>query len=532
MAPPQSTPSMSGNVKRRVQHYGYVFDYETANVLRDRTQQGADCPPMPAVPSAVTETGCVEEYIESSVREGRGWEALAGIIERTRQHDFSRDTSTDSVRFCSLNQMTVNEYKEGSGIGSHVDTKTAFGDGLISLSLNSGIVMEFRQAREEKDTDREEIDLPQSLLRKLVYPPRRSLLLMSGPARYTWEHMIVSRMTDTHDGKVIPRGQRVSLTLRSALELPSNGGAPLARVESDIYPPMWGHASRDRENITTNKDSLATPSTEKEHVHAVYDAIATQWHHTRGKRGVLWPGATQFLKQLPQGSVVADVGCGDGKYFPAIWEAGSFVIGTDISLPLLKTSIGASASEDSPESRRISEERGHLRDRPAVAVADCMNVPLRSKSCDAAICIAVMHHISTEPRRLRCIEELVRIVRPGGMINIQAWAMEQDEGSRRKFASTDVFVPFNAQPKYLDKTQSLTDSINETNDGKSVAQMYSDAYDGGEFDERKGPVVFKRYCHLYRQGELENLASRIKGVEICESGYESGNYFVILKVVE
>ena len=305
----------------------------------------------------------------------------------------------------------------------------------------------------KNDSDKKEIDSSQPLLHKLVYLPRRSLLLMSGPARYTWEHMIVSRMTDTHDGKVIPRGQRVSLTLRTALELPSNGGAPLARIESDIYPPMWGHARRKHENSTTNNDSLATPSTEKEHVHAVYDAIATQWHHTRGKRGVLWPGATQFLKQLPQGSLVADVGCGDGKYFPAIWEAGSFVIGTDISLPLLKTSIGASAGDDSPESRRISEERGHLRDRPAVAVADCMNVPLRSKSCDAAICIAVMHHISTEARRLRCIEELVRIVRPGGMINIQAWAMEQDEGSRRKFASTDVFVPFNAQPKYLNTTQ-------------------------------------------------------------------------------
>ena len=149
-APPQSTPSMSGNVKRRVQHYGYVFDYETANVLRDRTQQGADCPPMPAIPSIVTETGSVEKYIESSVSEGRGWEALAGIIERTRDHDFSSDASTDPVRFRSLNQMTVNEYREGSGIGSHVDTRTAFGDGLISLSLNSGIVMEFRQTNEER----------------------------------------------------------------------------------------------------------------------------------------------------------------------------------------------------------------------------------------------------------------------------------------------------------------------------------------------------------------------------------------------
>ena len=185
----------------------------------------------------------------------------------------------------------------------------------------------------------------------------------------------------------------------------------------------------------------------------MYDAIATQWHHTRGKRGVLWPGATQFLTALPRGSIVADVGCGDGKYFPAIWEAGSYVIGTDISLPLLKTSIGASSDNEAPESRRVSEQRNHLRDRPAVVVADCMNVPLRSKSCDAAICIAVMHHLSTDARRRRCIEELVRIVRPGGTINIQAWAMEQDEGSRRKFAAPDVFVPFNAQPKYLDKGQ-------------------------------------------------------------------------------
>ena len=39
-APPQTTPSESGIVKRRVQHYGYVFDYKTADVLRDRTQGG------------------------------------------------------------------------------------------------------------------------------------------------------------------------------------------------------------------------------------------------------------------------------------------------------------------------------------------------------------------------------------------------------------------------------------------------------------------------------------------------------------
>ena len=42
--------------------------------------------------------------------------------------------------------------------------------------------------------------------------------------------------------------------------------------------------------------SLVTPATERKHVHAVYDAIATQWHNTRGKRGTLWPMATQFIR--------------------------------------------------------------------------------------------------------------------------------------------------------------------------------------------------------------------------------------------
>ena len=92
-------------------------------------------------------------------------------------------------------------------------------------------------------------------------------------------------------------------------------------------------ASLDQSNASTSstaRSDLITPSTESKHVHEVYDAIATQWHHTRGKRGVLWPGATNFLEKIPKGSVVADVGCGDGKYFSAIWEYGSYVIGTDI----------------------------------------------------------------------------------------------------------------------------------------------------------------------------------------------------------
>ena len=502
-APDQINKSQTGSVARKVQHYGYVFDYQTADVLRNREKPGANCPPMPSVPN---ERNTIDGYVEK----GLGWEVLASTIERTRRHVFNVDGS-HTVSYPDLNQLTVNHYKPGEGIGSHVDTPSAFDDGLISISLNGGITMEFRNVADHA-------------LKKLVYLPPRSLVLMSGAARYEWEHMIVTRRTDTHNGVVIPRQLRVSLTLRTALTLE---GVSMPRVESSDFPPIWGGDSK-------GSGVLKTPATERDHVHAVYDAIATQWHHTRGKRGVLWPGATQFLQRLPNGSVVADVGCGDGKYFPAVWEAGSYVIGTDISFPLLQTAF--SKSDTTPDTRRVSPHRQSLSDRPAVAVADCMSVPLRAKSCDAAICIAVMHHLSTKERRIRCIEELVRVVRVGGTINIQAWAMEQEKNSRRRFAAPDVFVPFNAQPKYLDKVTGTGDVASgrdvdkDEPRSKSVAEMYSEAYTNADFDEKKGLVVFNRYCHLYQKGEMEELVSEVGCARLVESGYESGNHFVILEV--
>ena len=239
--------------------------------------------------------------------------------------------------------------------------------------------------------------------------------------------------------------------------------------------------------------------------------------------------------------MVADVGCGDGKYFPAILANGSYVVGTDLSRPLLQAAVDAgnhllkSGEDSAPESRRVGSAKEMINGRPAVAVADCMHLPVRTKAFDAAICIAVMHHLSTRARRIRCLQELARIVKVGGLINIQAWAIQQEEGSKRKFAATDVFVPFNAQPKYLDKIdghQGGSDGANEAqNARKGVAQIYSEAYEGAEYDEMKGLVVFQRYCHLYREGELEELAAAVDNIEVVTSGFESGNFFIIVKVI-
>ena len=68
----------------------------------------------------------------------------------------------------------------------------------------------------------------------------------------------------------------------------------------------------------------------------------------------------------------------------------------------------------------IAASRGH-----EVSIADCLNLPYRIDSFDAAICIAVIHHLSSRLRRLQAVQELVRVVGHGGQILVYVWAMEQ-----------------------------------------------------------------------------------------------------------
>lgn len=81
-----------------------------------------------------------------------------------------------------------------------------------------------------------------------------------------------------------------------------------------------------------NESEGATKATsmEKEHVYEVYEKIAPHFSNTRYKP---WPMIVDFLNELPDGALVADVGCGNGKYLginPKVQ-----MIGTDRSFNLI-----------------------------------------------------------------------------------------------------------------------------------------------------------------------------------------------------
>ncbi|KAI8495497.1 hypothetical protein Bbelb_269520 [Branchiostoma belcheri] len=162
---------------------------------------------------------------------------------------------------------------------------------------------------------------------------------------------------------------------------------------------------------------------EKQHVHDVYDRIAPHFSDTRYKA---WPQVKQFLMKQEPGSLIADVGCGNGKYLdinPFTWKLGS-------------DHCNSLAS--------IAGGRGH-----EVMVCDNLRLPYRDNCFDAAISIAVVHHFATVERRVAAIRELARVVRPGGQVMIYVWALEQ---THRKFEAQDVLVPWHMQAHYLQST--------------------------------------------------------------------------------
>jgi len=147
-------------IKRRVQHYGFRFEYSRLDV--DKTVK-----PTP-FPKHSQELLCRPE--------------LAGF---------------------GFNQLTINEYIPGVGIASHCDTHSAFTDCIAVVSLLADITMDF---------------ISDDSSRKVhVCIPRRSLFLMTGEARYGWRHSIAARKSDRDflTGMLKERSRRVSLTYRN-----------------------------------------------------------------------------------------------------------------------------------------------------------------------------------------------------------------------------------------------------------------------------------------------------------------------------
>ncbi|KAF8592284.1 hypothetical protein K439DRAFT_1626304 [Ramaria rubella] len=93
---------------------------------------------------------------------------------------------------CASRQAILNHYNPGEGITSHVDLLTRFADGIIGVSLGSGTVMTFQKVLQEGA-----LHEPEEEDRYDIYLPERSILVLTGDARYKWTHGIEGKLGDS-----------------------------------------------------------------------------------------------------------------------------------------------------------------------------------------------------------------------------------------------------------------------------------------------------------------------------------------------
>lgn len=196
---------------------------------------------------------------------------------------------------------------------------------------------------------------------------------------------------------------------------------------------------------------------EKKYVHDIYTNIAEHFDNTRH---TVWPKIKEFLLELDENSIMFEVGCGNGKNL-GISRGKS--MGCDNCLNLLN----------------IAKKKGH-----DVVYSDALNVEINDNYADVVLSIAVIHHFCTEERRLKAINELIRICKPNGRILIYVWAKNDN---------------LNTNDNYV-----LWENKNE---------------------------IQKRYYHFFDNNELDALCLKTQKCTVEKSYFDRENFAVIIKKI-
>lgn len=203
---------------------------------------------------------------------------------------------------------------------------------------------------------------------------------------------------------------------------------------------------------------------EQTYVHNTYQVIAEQFSHTRA---YLWKSVKEFIDSLPANSILVEAGSGNGKNMKYRKDI------VNISFDLC-SKFCEMTQKDNIDS----------------LIANNLTIPIKSNSVDNVLSIAVIHHLSTYERRLQCLKELVRILKPNGKLLIQVWAFEQSVKSKIQFTKQENLI---------------------------------------EFKNPQQTMKEYRYYYVFKKNELDNMVNSIQDIKIVKSFWEVGNWVMIIE---
>lgn len=207
-------------------------------------------------------------------------------------------------------------------------------------------------------------------------------------------------------------------------------------------------------------------SVEQKSVINVYSKIADHFDQTRFNQ---WSWITDFIENTTQKTKtnVLDIGCGNGRNMEGFKNADVYGI------------------DNCEEFVKICTEKNKN-----VVQADMTNIPFKDDYFDYLISIASFHHLSTKERRIKALNEMKRVAKPGALMLISVWSLEQP-------------------PK--------------TKQAKNITHYGDTLIKWNKFGEE-----YERYYYIFRLAELRELFEKT-GWNVQKHFWDYGNEIFIIK---
>ncbi|WP_435100433.1 class I SAM-dependent methyltransferase [Halorubrum sp. N11] len=154
---------------------------------------------------------------------------------------------------------------------------------------------------------------------------------------------------------------------------------------------------------------------------STYDRIAAHFSKTRE---YAWPEVESFLDGRTATRAL-DIGCGNGRHVESLTEHAAAVVGVDLSRELLREAV------DRAREREYADVASFVH-------GDAASLPIASDAVELAVYVATVHHLPSREARIRSLDELARVLTPGGTALVSTWSTAHDRFDRDEGFDTTV----------------------------------------------------------------------------------------------
>lgn len=209
-----------------------------------------------------------------------------------------------------------------------------------------------------------------------------------------------------------------------------------------------------------------------------YRDLARQFSSTRMR---VQPGIKRIIAQIPENTIILDIGCGNGELFLELSRTGFQGIYTGIDFSPEMVTIAKDRS--SRHFLKIMDNDGLKVNNPIFLERDVSDSNwssgLPSKTYNYILAFSVLHHIPGLKMRINFLLEAHKLLHPDGFLYFSVWQFLNSPKLRKRI------VPWNE----VGLENNMVDPMDYLLDWKHQGYGY-------------------RYVHLFNRAELDSLAER------------------------